>query len=120
MNQQAETLIENLIINLRQGIEDDIIYEHIIASVLEIYTEGTNYTEVLNKLSEEVIGLKEDTKTFEALCGLAASIANYNTKLNSIYNIEQETVYSQDEWEKTNQDEWTQIIAGEVYSYIHD
>jgi len=108
MKKEAEQLINSYIKTLKVVIEDQETYEHIIASVLEIYTKQLPYSEVLNQIYKDVDGIKENQEVYWSVYSLAQAIASYNNKIRDMYI--QEVIQDQDEWEDT--------ITGEVYNFI--
>lgn len=110
MKKEAEKLIKSYIKTLKEKIIDQVIYEHIIASILEIYTEQLPYSKVLNQLVEEIDGIRENKEVFNSLCLMAESLASYNHKIQEIYAEE----IAQDK------DELEYMIAGEIYELIYN
>ncbi len=47
---EAKKIINSYISTLKEGINDKDTYEHIIVSILEIYTKQLSYNDVMNKL----------------------------------------------------------------------
>lgn len=95
MKKEAEKLIKSYIKTLKEKIIDQVIYEHIIASILEIYTEQLPYSKVLNQLVEEIDGIRENKEVFNSLCLMAESLAQ-------------------------DKDELEYMIAGEIYELIYN
>jgi len=105
-----EETIKGYMSILQEGVSDKTTCDHVIASILDIYTESRSYTEVLNQIVEDVEGIQENHRTFESLCALASSIAGYNRDISDIYG-------SKDTQAK---EELEDMIAGRTYDTICD
>lgn len=109
MKKEAENLIRSYIYKIKEGISDKKTYEHIIASVLEIYTKSLPYSHMLNQILSEVDGIKENGELFNCICLIAESLDGFNKGINIVYA--QELLQDKEEWEYT--------IAGEVHDFIY-
>lgn len=110
MKKEAEELIKSYVATLKKEIVNQEIYEHIITSILEIYTEQLPYSKVLNQIVQDVEGIRGNKEVFNSLCFMAESLASYNSKIKEIYTEE----LSQ------NRDEWEYKIAGDIHDFIYN
>ncbi len=111
LNEKSCHIIEGYVRYLKSNLELDI-FEHIIASLLEINTEKKSYLEVLNTIFEEVENIKysENKEIYCSVYLLGKSIAGYNREIRELHS--NEIADDVDAWELQS--------AGEVCNIIYD
>jgi hypothetical protein len=93
-------------INILKTIKDKPTYEHIMAKVLEIYTNQLSYTNTVNEICREVKGVKQDKTVFNALFDLSEAMGGCS-----------DTIISNHVTTDSSQEEGENDIAGEVYEF---
>lgn len=90
--------------NTLRTIKDKATYEHIIASIQEIYTKQLSYSDTVNNICSEVLGIKQNQEVFDALFNLSEAMAGLNKAINSNYKF-------------SSEDEVEIDVAGDVYDF---
>jgi hypothetical protein len=112
MKKEAEDIITYDINILKKQVTNNEIYEHIIASILEVYTHKLKPKDVLNQIIKDIKNLAEtdyDDVTV-AIESLTETINGNNGMIEYIYRDD-----IQD-----NKDLWKAEITGEIYNFIYD
>jgi len=91
-------------INVLKAIKDKDAYEHIIASIQEIYIKQLSYTDTVNEICKEVKGVQQNQLVFNALFNLSEAMAGLNKTINNNYKFSCE-----------NEEEID--VAGDVYDF---
>lgn len=112
IKKEIEDLINCNVKNLKKNVEDKVTYEHIIASILEIYTENLSYAQVLDQLGKDVNHLEEseNADVWGSIYTLTNLIDGTDIVLRLCYREE----ILEDE------EEWKSEIKERIYNYIYE
>ncbi len=105
-----DLIMEDLVI-LKRSIDVEQVYEHIIASILEIYTRKLPYNQVFEQITKEIknINEPENADAWGAVYSLTKIISGSDPLIKYFY---QEEI-------PENEELWVREIAGEIYDYIY-
>lgn len=112
MKKEIEDLINSDIRNLKKNVEDKVTYEHIIASILEIYTENLSYPQVLQQIENDVENLNEseNNEVWASIYFLAKLMDANDSILRYIYK--EEILEDEEGWKKE--------IKERIYDFIYE
>jgi hypothetical protein len=108
MNEEIKEIISSYIQVLKDNIADEKTYNHVMSRVLEIYTKHLSYTDTINKLIEEVQGIKQNKELFNSLFNLAEALVGYNSEIKSNYENSSDS---------SSNEEFEDSLLGEIYDF---
>lgn len=112
MKEQIKSLIEDDLKQLKEGVSDQLTYDYIITSILEIHTKHLPPAQVLDSLEKNVKYLADDENNEVWGC-----VYSLSTLIN-VSSTVLDTVYYDDDFK--NNPELKIEVAGEIYDFIHD